>query len=234
MIILSVATSGDPCSVAVTDERGLLAERAFRHRMHLSERLMDDVDAVLKDAGVALGEVDAYAVDLGPGSFTGVRIGVTAVKTWADLLSRPVAGIHALEASAYTLLGQHSDIVCPVIRARPGAVYSALYDGQEGSEIRPPEMLSGDELVAALKVWRVKRITLCAEGWSSAGELLGDAIGRIKAEVSFVRPRPLYASVFAEIARKRIAEGRTNTAMDLVPLYIAPPPIGPKAKRSAV
>src|SRR4051812_30284933 len=129
MIWLGMATSGDPCSIAVCDEKGLLVERSFRHRMRLSERLIGDVEAVLADAGVELSAVDAFAVDLGPGSFTGVRIGVTAIKTWADLLSRPVVGISALQAVAFPLIGSHAELIVTLIRARPGAVYAASYEG---------------------------------------------------------------------------------------------------------
>ena len=226
MIVLAVATSGDPCSVAVTDARGLIAERTFRHRMHLSERLIDDVDLVLKDAEVTLEAVDAFAVDLGPGSFTGVRIGVTAVKTWADLLTKPVAGVHALEAAAAPFLGQHSDLVVSVIRARPGLVYAAVYDS-DGSELSAPAMLTGEQLGAELKRWRIKRITVCATGWDSARELLGESLDRIRAEVALVKPHQPHASVIAHIAVKRLGAGAVVPAEDLVPLYVAPPPIGP-------
>src|SRR5690348_16500250 len=100
MIVLAVETSGDLCSVAVRDGQGTLAARAFRHRMHLSERLIVDVEAVLADAGIGLEAVEAFAIGIGPGSFTGVRIGVTTVKTWADVLARPVCGVSALDAMA--------------------------------------------------------------------------------------------------------------------------------------
>ncbi|HXG23364.1 MAG TPA: tRNA (adenosine(37)-N6)-threonylcarbamoyltransferase complex dimerization subunit type 1 TsaB, partial [Chthonomonadales bacterium] len=100
MLILGVETTADLCSLAIRDGQGTLVERAFRHRMHLSERLIDDVDALLTDADCTLEDMEGFGVDVGPGSFTGVRIGVMTVKTWADLLGRPVGAVTALEAIA--------------------------------------------------------------------------------------------------------------------------------------
>jgi tRNA threonylcarbamoyladenosine biosynthesis protein TsaB len=230
MIVLSIATSGDPCSIAVCDDKGLLVERIFRHRMRLSERLVGDVESVLADADTTLEAIDAFVVDLGPGSFTGVRIGVTTVKTWADLLAKPVVGVHALEALAHPFLGQHSDLVVPIIRARPGSVYAAVYSGFQGEELRAPELTTGAELAAALAKWRVKRITLCADGWATADELLGGRAASMRAELALVRPGPTTASTFAAVAWKRLLRGESDQAVELAPLYIAPPPIGTKGK----
>src|SRR5262249_35815964 len=105
MLILAVETTADLCSLAIRDGQGTLVERAFRHRMHLLERLLPDVDELLADAGVALEEIEGFAVGIGPGSFTGVRIGVATVKTWADVLQKPVVGVLSLDAVAAEYAG---------------------------------------------------------------------------------------------------------------------------------
>ena len=229
MILLALATSGDPCSVAITNDQGLLVERTFRHRMHLSERLMGDVDGLLSDAGVGLKDVDAYAVDLGPGSFTGVRIGVTAVKTWADLFQKPVSGVSALEAWASTCFGQHADLVVPVIRARPGAVYMAMYDGDSGVELMAPAVITLDGLSAMAANWLDRRLTVCGDTAPDVRDALSEAI-RQGADVVFSPQLPLRAGHFAAVAREKLSEGTGDLPLNLVPLYISPPPIGP-AKR---
>src|SRR5438105_4947992 len=127
MLILALETTSEHCSLAIRDDAGLLAERSFRHRMRLSERLMGDVEELLRDAEVALGDIEGFGVGIGPGSFTGVRLGVMTVKTWADVLNRPVAGVSALEALAYEYRGLEGFRITPVIRARPGAVYSQVF-----------------------------------------------------------------------------------------------------------
>src|SRR5215510_5074121 len=100
MNILAVETTADLCSIAIRTDSCTLVERSFRHRMHLSERLIDDVDSLLKDAGLELRNIELFAVGVGPGSFTGVRIGVTTVKTWSDLMAKSVAGVTSLDALA--------------------------------------------------------------------------------------------------------------------------------------
>src|SRR5437870_11515908 len=91
--------------------------------MHLSERLIDDVDSLLHDAGMSLASIEGLAVGIGPGSFTGVRIGIMTVKTWADALGKPVAGISSLEAAAAEHAVSGATII-PIIRARPDSVYT--------------------------------------------------------------------------------------------------------------
>jgi len=83
-------TSGDVCSVALFRKGQFHAELAFRHEMHLSERLIGHVDLLLKEIGAELSEVDCFAVGVGPGSFTGTRIGVMTVKTFAFVEDKPV------------------------------------------------------------------------------------------------------------------------------------------------
>jgi tRNA threonylcarbamoyladenosine biosynthesis protein TsaB len=100
MLILALEMTADVCSIAIRDDKGIIAERAFLHGMHLSERLIDDVDAILKDAGITLDDVEGFGVGIGPGSFTGVRIGVTTVKTWAFVRKKPVVGVCSLDALA--------------------------------------------------------------------------------------------------------------------------------------
>lgn len=230
MIWLAMATSGDPCSIAVCDDKGLVAERTFRHRMRLSERLMGDTESVLMDAGIELAEVDAFAVDLGPGSFTGVRIGVTAIKTWADLFAKPVVGVSALETAAMPLTGAHAEIVVPMIRARPGAVYTSAYDGRTGAEIAPPHLLTADGMSAMAEGWGGKRVTVTGDGWPPFADLLETAAGEHGIAMALVSSEAPAASSIVEIARARFAKGQTDSAIDLIPLYIAPPPIGGKAK----
>ena len=89
-LALAMDTSGDVCSIAVLRGGKLISEHIFRHGMHLSERLLEHVEAVLADADAKPAEVDLFGVGLGPGSFTGTRIGVMTLKTFAFMLERPI------------------------------------------------------------------------------------------------------------------------------------------------
>ena len=98
--LLAVETSGDVCSVAALRGQALMAEHRFRHGMHLSEHLIGHIDAVLREAGMTLADVRAFAVGIGPGSFTGTRIAVMTMKTLAFVTGQPIFGVSGLDALA--------------------------------------------------------------------------------------------------------------------------------------
>lgn len=231
MIILAVSTSGDLCSLAISDDDGVIVERVFRHRMHLSERMIGDVEEILRDAGITLEEIGSIAVDVGPGSFTGVRVGVTAVKVWADALARPVVGVSALECAAYPHFGQFATAVMPMIRARPGAVYTSMFEGASGAHLRSPELLEVEAVAELIKESQLPRLTICGDGWEPYRELIEQSALTVNCAVAFGPVRALSAGILGKIARERMAAGaKTNNPIELVPLYVAPPPIGPAAK----
>jgi tRNA threonylcarbamoyladenosine biosynthesis protein TsaB len=231
VLILALETTADVCSLAISDADGLIAERAFRHRMHLSERLMGDVDDLLKDAGVALKDVEGFGVGIGPGSFTGVRIGVTTVKTWACLFGKPVVGVTSLEALATEHPMTHDIFVVPLIRARPGSVYYQAFWWHDSLQpIRDPELVTLDELP--------EKVESVHDPMDLARVVfLGEALVRYQLELRerfpdatrflFGPPTAPRASAIAAIAAQRIAVGQTDDPLALAPLYVSPPPIDP-------
>jgi tRNA threonylcarbamoyladenosine biosynthesis protein TsaB len=249
MLILAVETTADLCSVAVRDDQGTLVERAFRHRMHLSERLIGDIDAALSDAGVSLADVEGFAVGIGPGSFTGVRIGVMTVKTWAGALAKPVCGVSALDALAEEHAGVPERIIVPLIRARPGSVYARLYRYEEGRMrgLSEPEAFVLADLAARLAADPGARYLLCGEALtrfalgsrfrghdaacSSGREQIETHLRAAGAACAFGRADPPRASVIAAIAEARFAAGQRDDPLALVPLYLSPPPIDPRVEQ---
>lgn len=234
MLILAVETSADLCSLAIRDRQGTLVERAFRHRMHLSERLIGDVDALLADAGATLEEVEGFAVGIGPGSFTGVRIGVMTVKTWAHVLGRPVCGVSALEAVAAEYAGISDTVIVSLIRARPGSFYVGYYRPADAPGLQPilTEMQTLPGLVARLAVDSAARYLLCGEGLLRCREALETALGEARIPAFFGRSDPPRASLCAALAAARFASGRPDDPLTLTPLYLAPPPIDPRAEQT--
>ncbi len=100
-----------------------------------SETIMPAIDRALEAAGVCAREIDLFAVVAGPGSFTGVRIGVCAAKGFAHAWGKPCAPIHALEALSLNLAG-FDGLVCPILDARRGQVYCAAFDVKTGVPVR--------------------------------------------------------------------------------------------------
>ena len=128
MILLSIETSAEICSIAIIDDSRLLARTSWPHKMQLSTRLHGILDQVFDTANINPQDVDGYAVGLGPGSFTGTRVAVVMGKTLATASSKPLYGTDSLEMMAYRLCVNNPDcMVLSVLKARIGEVYGAMY-----------------------------------------------------------------------------------------------------------
>ena len=135
MKILVIDTSGPVCGTAVMDEEKVYSEFTAQNKNTHSASLMPMIEAALNAAGKEIGELDAVAAVTGPGSFTGVRIGVATAKGLAHGAGRPCIPVDALEALSESA-GEFDGIVCPIQDARAGQVYGAAF--------RKGERLTGD------------------------------------------------------------------------------------------
>jgi tRNA threonylcarbamoyladenosine biosynthesis protein TsaB len=126
MYILGIETSTTTGSVAVVSEDSVIAQYSLNIEVTHSERLMSTVDRVLRDTGLAIADMNGYAVAIGPGSFTGLRIGLAAVKGLALVTGKPVAAVPTLQALAWNL-PYAAYPICPMLDARKNEVYAATY-----------------------------------------------------------------------------------------------------------
>lgn len=151
MKILALETSAVAASVAVCDEEALIAQSFQRTGLTHSATLMPMLESMLKNAGLTLEEMDLIAVAAGPGSFTGLRIGVSAAKGLAWPLDKPCASVSTLEAMAWQMSGMDG-VVCAAMDARRQQVYNALFDLQGDKPVRltPDRAISLEELGAEL------------------------------------------------------------------------------------
>ena len=147
MLILAFETSAKAASVALMDEKRLLGESYQNTGMTHSQTLLVMAEDLLKQCGKTAADVTAVAVAEGPGSFTGVRIGVAAAKGFAWGAEIPCYGISTLEAMAESL-AVYSGYVCPVMDARRAQVYNALFRAEGGKleRISPDRAISLAEL----------------------------------------------------------------------------------------
>jgi tRNA threonylcarbamoyladenosine biosynthesis protein TsaB len=151
-LVLGFDTSHAKGSAAVVRGREILCEILFDAADTHSATLMPSIDSALSIAGVGISDIDLFAVTVGPGSFTGLRIGLATVKGFAAVKHRPVAMMTSLELLAAALPFSER-VICPVIDAYKGEVYSALYDTRAGSpaEIVPPFAAEPEKAGAALR-----------------------------------------------------------------------------------
>ena len=131
MTILALDSSGPVCSVALMRDGKIIAEAAQNNGLTHSQTLMPMLDGVLEAAAVAPGELELIACVAGPGSFTGVRIGVCAAKALAHAHNIPCAQLNALEVLAAGTFG-FEGVVCPILDARRGQVYGAGFQCVQG------------------------------------------------------------------------------------------------------
>jgi tRNA threonylcarbamoyladenosine biosynthesis protein TsaB len=229
MTILALDTSGERCSVAVARDGVLLAEYNFLHQRHLTERLPAIVTALLQDCGITLKDITHFVVGIGPGSFTGVRLGVTFAKVWAEVYQMPLLGISSLDILAYQFpaLGQEIGIA-PITLARKGELITAFYKNGEHLPTFPAFLIETSEIVARMQVCFAEHpLVIIAESRVLLDTLqpyLSDTIGmRLVTRVDYLR-----ASTLIEITQDRIACGTAHwdDPATLVPLYVAPTPVG--------
>jgi len=130
MIWLGIETANAPLSIAVVRDGKVIAEIVQNIKLTHSAGAMPAIEEVLVKAGIKPNELDAIAVSEGPGSYTGVRIGVTLAKTLAWTLKKPLVGISSLKTLAANA-ALYDGFICPIFDARRGNVYSAVYKGYE-------------------------------------------------------------------------------------------------------
>ncbi len=141
MLILALDTSTQAGSLAILRGNQVIGEVSTQVAETYSSRLFRHLEFLLHELSLDLKQVDLFAVAAGPGSFTGLRVGLTAVKAWAEVYRKPIAAVSALEAVAAQARGTYPLLV-PVLDARRGQVYGGLYEHHDGELVR-----RGDEMV---------------------------------------------------------------------------------------
>ena len=223
MKILAVDTSAKTAAAAVTEDSSLLAESSAKTDTH-SITLLPMIEAMLRAAGVSLHELDLMAVTIGPGSFTGVRIGVSAVKGLAFADQIPCVGVSSLEGMAYNFAGIDA-LVVPVIDARRGMVYAALFRTfADGSVERLTEdaQISADELVGKLSEYGDARIYFTGDAFRLM-TARSDLPGNVALTPEKLREPSAYgiaARAYEIVSSASEAEAKTFTDAALAPVYL--------------
>ena len=152
MLILAFESSARPASVALVRDGKLLAQSLQVSALTHSRTLLPMCEDLLKNTGLTLAEIDAIAVAQGPGSFTGIRIGVSTVKGLCWGAEKPCIGVSTLEAMAWHGLSA-GGLVCPVMDARRAQVYNALFRIGDGLPVRlcPDRAISLEDLAGELR-----------------------------------------------------------------------------------
>ena len=151
MTLLGIDTSGKTASVAVCTEDSVLAQTTVYTKLTHSQVILPICKDVLKNAGMELSDVDGISVAMGPGSYTGLRIGIAAVKAMCFALNKKCLGVSTLEALANNV-SLHKGVICAVMTARLNLVYCAVFrsDGKKIERITKDGIMPIEELKAQL------------------------------------------------------------------------------------
>jgi tRNA threonylcarbamoyladenosine biosynthesis protein TsaB len=215
-LLLSVDTTIPSGSVALLEDGRLRAEINCDSKATYSERLLPSIEYVLREQNKTIRQIDAFAVAAGPGSFTGIRIGVSTVKSLAEASQKPVAPVSSLEALAMKLRRQGGRLLCPLIDAKKGEVYAALFEEKAGGirEVIP----QGVYLPAAFFARLPSRRKVSFIG-SGVGLCRVQIIEQFKDLAHLSSRSPFIAHEVGLIGGKQIAEGKGIQGTHLKPLY---------------
>jgi tRNA threonylcarbamoyladenosine biosynthesis protein TsaB len=204
--------------VAIVGEDRVLCETVLNVEVTHSERLLPAVDRALGEARVALDALDGIAVSIGPGSFTGLRIGLSTAKGLAYATGLPLVGVPTLEAMAWALPAARWQI-CPVLDARKQEVYAALFrHGTDGlRRITDDAAMSPEQLCRLIR----NPTLFLGDGIGPYGGLLRERLGEkmLLPPVAGRGPRP---ACVAELGRRRLLRGERDAVESLAPRYLRP------------
>ena len=222
MNILMIDTSGPACGVAVMKDGSIVCELQLTSGKTHSQRVMPMVDQALNMCEMQISDIDLFGAVVGPGSFTGVRIGVSSVKALAHAAGKPCIGVDALEALAANVSG-FDGVVCPILDARAQQVYGAMFECG-----MPPVRLMEDE---------AEKLTAFLDRVEATGRealFLGDGVAPLKNAIMerlgekahFAPAQHLglrAASACALAAEYAKDENNLKDCMTLLPLYLRAP-----------
>lgn len=217
-MILALETATATGSVALFQET-LVGEYTLSIQRTHSERLLPAVVRILEDANVSPQDLSALAVSLGPGSFTGLRIGIMTAKTLAWSLDIPLLGIPTLDAMAWGMRYSQG-LLCPLIDCRRGEAYCAFYQADGSSEPKRQTEYLSLPLVELEKK---------AEAYPGEKYWFGDVVFDLQKGIGVSGGLALpKAGSVAELAKKRLAKGEADDPLGMVPLYVRPSAARPR------
>lgn len=218
MKLLGIDSATEAASCAVIDDDKLLGEITFNYKKQHSVIIMNMIDYLLKNLKLSIDDLDGFAVSKGPGSFTGLRIGMAVVKGLSEGSKKPFVSVSSLDTMAYSL-AYTSGIICPIIDALRNNVYTALYtfENSKLNKISDYMAISVEELIKMLRDYNLP-VTF-----------IGDAVPKFKekfeTELDKVNFSPAHlnlvkASGLCELGINLMREGKFDNPLSSAPIYL--------------
>ena len=217
MYILAIDTSASAVGAAIADAGGLIGQLELAAGRQASETLLPLTKSLLSLTGLTLADMDALAVTVGPGSFTGLRIGLATAKAWSQALAKPLVAVSTLEALAFNAVEDRC-LVCPIINAQRGELYAALF--AEGKRLLDDMLITPKALARRLNAYK-ERIIFCGDGFVEFGAQLAYLM------TDKMLPAPLQRQNFiagatAIVGRGKYLRNKLADPITLEPAYMRP------------
>lgn len=217
MKVLALDTSGKVSSIAIVDEEEVIAEYLLDTRENHSRKLLYLLDRTLRDSKLAIREVDGFAVTLGPGSFTALRVGIATAKGLAMGAGKPLYGIPTLDVLASNVYTR--GFICPLLDAKGGWVYGALYQYQQSNF--QPRKVHAEFLLPIKELF--KKIKTPTIFLGNAVLMHRDLIKKELREDAFFAPECfslIRTANVAIFALKRLKAGEIPELSEIKPIYL--------------
>ena len=219
MKVLAIETSTMAGSVALIDGDELVSEYLLNIDITHSERLLLAIDCVMRDTRIPVDEIDGFAISIGPGSFTGLRIGTSTIKGLAYATNKPVVGIPTLDAMAENI--SFTDyLICPILDARKKQVYTALYKRDAKNRLRkitPDLAIDPRDLLKKIQ----ERVVFLGDGIKVYHTLIKEVLR----DMAFFAPLNLRLPRAANVAKLSLNQFKKKNTLDLntfTPSYVRP------------
>ena len=216
MKVLGIDTSGYANAVGVIDDDRIMADFTFAARTDSLEKIVSNIDFALKEANLCLEDIQGFGVGLGPGSWTGIRVGVTVGKILAYSTNKPVSGVPTLEVLAYNARSIPA-LICPIINAVRDTVYAAFYRMKNGNLIKASEYYVGD--LQGLSEMVKEPTVFIGTGAQAYSQLISQALGSSGIGIEAIEDVPKGSTV-ALLAANRLKRGKSDDVLSLEPLYL--------------
>jgi tRNA threonylcarbamoyladenosine biosynthesis protein TsaB len=220
--VLGIESATTVAGIALAEEEKVIAEVTLNTRKTHSQRLMPMLAQMLEEAEMDLADVDGLVVSAGPGSFTGLRIGMATVKGLAFACQKPVAAVSTLDSLAMNLQG-NPGLICPVLNARRNEVYVSLYTFTDQGVLKRCEdfqAIAPAQLVDMLSRWQ-GTVTFVGDGVDAYGRYFLEALGERARLASPLQNLPRAANL-AWLGLERLKKGLAEDLSTLKPFYIRP------------
>ena len=216
MKIFAMDTSSFPASAAIAEDGILLGEYIMRSERRHSQHIMVMTERLFEDTAVDLSDIDLFAVTIGPGSFTGLRIGISSVRALAQAAGKPALAVNSLEALAYNFACCEATVI-PMLDARRGEVFTAAYkfNGGEAEELMAPY---AEDVISVAKRYAGKGFIYAGDG----AMLHRDKILSVDETAVFppLNLSEIHSSAAAAAAAVKAKKGEILSYNEIQPLYL--------------